>query len=115
MPVEEFKGLENFKETIARDEYSIFDFWATWCAPCRIMGPIYDKLSDQHPNVKFYKVDTDAEEAIVAEVGVRNIPSFIMYKNGEQVGSVLGPRRAQLQELVAKAADTTPEVPLPAS
>ncbi|KZV89347.1 thioredoxin [Exidia glandulosa HHB12029] len=120
MPVEEVKGLENFKEIISRDEYSIFDFWATWCGPCRIMAPIYEKLSEQHPNIKFYKVDNDAEEDIVAEVGVRGLPSFMMYKGGEQVGSVLGARPPQLQELVAKAAvDTSatnpaepkPEVP----
>ncbi|EJD37095.1 thioredoxin [Auricularia subglabra TFB-10046 SS5] len=105
MGVEEVKGIQRFREIIGRDEYSVFDFWAEWCGPCRIMAPIYEKLSNEHgAHVKFYKVDNDAEEDIVTELGIRGLPSFLLFKNGQQVGSVLGARPPMLQELVAKAA-----------
>ena len=57
-------------EQIEKDEFAIFDFWATWCGPCRVMAPIYDKLAAQHGDkVKFYKIDHDAEDVSVGFLG----------------------------------------------
>ncbi len=61
---------------IGQDKVTIFDFWATWCGPCKVISPIFEKFSDQFPNVEFYKVDVDAAEEISQEVGVRAVSSF---------------------------------------
>ena len=58
---------------IGQDKYTVFDFWATWCGPCKVISPIFERLADQFPNVEFYKVDVDAAEEIAQEVGVRAV------------------------------------------
>ena len=51
----------------------MFDFWASWCGPCKVISPIFEKLAAQFPNVEFYKVNVDEAEAISQEVGVRAV------------------------------------------
>jgi len=58
---------------INQDKVTIFDFWATWCGPCRIISPIFEKLSDQFPSIDFYKVDVDSATEISQEAGVRAV------------------------------------------
>ncbi|KAH7102526.1 thioredoxin, partial [Auriculariales sp. MPI-PUGE-AT-0066] len=96
--VDSVAGLKNFRDIIEKDEFSIFDFWATWCGPCRVMAPIFQKLANQHAGkIRFYKVDHDVEEDIVEEIGVRGLPSFVMFRKGQLVGQVIGARPPQLQ------------------
>ncbi len=63
----------NFLIQINSGDYAVFDFWATWCGPCKVISPIFERLSDQFTSVKFYKVDVDAAEEISQEVGVRAV------------------------------------------
>lgn len=62
---------------IAKDTYTVFDFWASWCGPCKVISPIFEKLATQFPNVEFYKVNVDEAEEISQEVGVRAVRSSI--------------------------------------
>lgn len=66
--------LENFKEE-TKDGVCIIDFWASWCGPCRMLSPIIDELSEEHPEVKFFKVNVDEESDLAQAFGISNIPA----------------------------------------
>lgn len=58
---------------IKKDTYTVFDFWAPWCGPCKVIGPVFEKLSEQFKNVEFYKVNADDESEISSAVGIRAV------------------------------------------
>ncbi|GJE89643.1 thioredoxin family protein [Phanerochaete sordida] len=99
-PVQDFS---EFQQIIGQDKYTVFDFWATWCGPCKVISPIFEKLAEQFPNVEFYKVDVDAAEQISQEVGIRAMPTFVLFKNGQKVKELVGANPAGLQALLQSA------------
>ncbi len=72
----------NFDGVIS-EGISLIDFGTTWCGPCRAMDPIIDEISDEYPNIKVGKMDVDENSSIPAKLGIRSIPTIIIYKNGE--------------------------------
>lgn len=81
----------NFEETLASDQPVIIDFWAEWCGPCRRIAPIIDELSTAYDGrALICKCDVDSNDEIAAKYGIRNIPTIIFLKNGEQVDKVVG-------------------------
>ena len=68
----------------------MFDFWATWCGPCKVISPIFEKLSEQFPNLDFYKVDVDAAEEIAQEVGIRAVRAFVICVVCVRMGLTMG-------------------------
>ncbi|POY70669.1 thioredoxin [Rhodotorula taiwanensis] len=79
-------SLETFKTVIGGDKLVIIDFWAT----CKVISPVFEKLEAQYPNIGFYKCDVDEQEAVAAEVGVKAMPTFYIFKSGEKMGSIVG-------------------------
>lgn len=63
----------------------IVDFWASWCGPCKMYGPEFEKASRQNENAVFIKVNTETEQSISAQMGIRGIPCTIIFKNGKEV------------------------------
>ncbi|CAI7631492.1 unnamed protein product [Penicillium bialowiezense] len=104
MGVSVLSGKAQFFELIASDDVTIIEFWATWCGPCRIIAPVFEKLSETTSGPKFYKVDADQEEEISQEAGVRAMPTFMAFKDGEKVGELVGANPQKLMELVGQFA-----------
>jgi len=82
----------NFKKEVLECKLPIvLDFWAEWCGPCRMMGPVFESVSeDFKEKVKFGKVNVDEEEGLAAKFDVRTIPSLIVIKDGREVERTVG-------------------------
>lgn len=82
--------VENFKETIASGTVLV-DFWAPWCGPCKMQGPILDKVAEKIGGAAVIaKVNVDEAAPLAAEFGVRSIPTLILFKDGEKVQDFIG-------------------------
>jgi thioredoxin 1 len=95
----------NFEETVLKsDKPVLVDFWAAWCGPCRMVGPIIDEVSTEYADKALVgKMDVDANQEFAAKYGVRNIPTVLVFQNGEVVGRQVGvaPKNAYTDALDA--------------
>lgn len=93
---------ENLGATLADNDIVLLDFWAEWCGPCRMFGPIFEKSSEEHSDIVFGKVDTEAEQDLTMAFGIRSIPTIMAFRENvlvyAQPGALLGP---QLEQLIA--------------
>lgn len=75
---------ETLTDTIENNEIVLIDFWAAWCGPCRAFAPTYEKVSEKHPNIVFAKVDTEDQQELAQEFGIRSIPTLVAFR--EKIG-----------------------------
>ena len=73
---------ETFESTIADNGIVLVDFWAAWCGPCRMFAPIFEKASEENPDIVFGKVDTEAEQELAAQAGITSIPTLMIFRDG---------------------------------
>ncbi len=95
----------DFEEKVLQaDKPVVVDFWAPWCAPCRAIAPILDKLATEYEGrLTIAKVNTDEEIRHASNLGIQGIPTLIIFKNGQEVGRLVGSRsEAQYREVFDK-------------
>lgn len=95
---------ENFDETINKEELAVVDFWAEWCAPCKVFGKVCAEVASSHPEVKFYSVDIEAEHELASDFQIRSIPFVMILRQGVAVFAESGAlTAAALTDLIKQA------------
>jgi thioredoxin 1 len=97
---------ENLEKTIEGSSILLIDFWAEWCGPCKMFGPIFEKASEDYPDIVFASCDTEAQQEVAGAFGIRSIPTLAVFRDGimifQQAGALPAPA---LAELISKVRD----------
>jgi len=97
---------ETFEQTVTDNDFVVVDFWASWCGPCRSFSPVYDKVSEDHADIVFAKINTEEEQEIAMHFQVRSIPTLMIFREKIIIFSEAGalPESA-LRDLLIKAGE----------
>lgn len=93
----------DFEQTVSERGITLVDFWADWCGPCKQFAPVYESASEQHADVRFAKVDTEAEQALAGAANITSIPTLMAFRDGVLVFSQPGALPAPALEEVITA------------
>lgn len=93
---------ENFEEVVLKsNEKVLVDFWASWCGPCRMVGPVIDEIAEEATTFKVGKINVDEQQELAQKYGVMSIPTIAVFENGQVVNKVVGARgKEELLSLV---------------
>ncbi|KAI9762067.1 MAG: Cytoplasmic thioredoxin isoenzyme 2 [Candelina submexicana] len=101
--VHNLTSKSDFKKAVGeKGSLMVLDCFATWCGPCKVIAPQVVKMSDTYPNARFFKLDVDEVPEVASELGIRAMPTFLLFKDGEKVGEVVGANPKALEAAIAK-------------
>ncbi len=94
---------DGFQAAVEKEGIVLVDWWAAWCGPCRAFGPVFERVSEKHPDAVFAKVDTEAEQELAGAFGIRSIPTLMIFRDRVLLYAEAGalPQDA-LEEIVGK-------------
>merc|ERR1712226_1552941 len=84
---------------VSKTKLVVIDFTASWCGPCKFIGPIFEKMAEENPGAEFVKVDVDEADDVAATCDIQAMPTFHFYKNGGKVDEMMGADQAKLAQL----------------
>jgi thioredoxin 2 len=92
---------DTFEQAVLADKPLIIDFWAPWCGPCRNFAPVFEAAAEQHDDVTFAKINTEEQQELAAAMGIRSIPTLMVFREKVQLFSQAGALSAsQLDQLI---------------
>jgi thioredoxin 1 len=96
-------NTSNFDATVTGNDIVLVDFWASWCGPCRMFGPVFEAASEQHSDIVFGKVDTEDQQELAAHFGIMSIPTLMVFRDQVLLYSQPGALpEASLEDLIGK-------------
>src|SRR3954454_16303718 len=96
-------NADTFEKILTENEIVLIDFWADWCGPCKMFGPVFEKSSERHQDVVHAKLDTDANQQLAGTLGIRGIPTLMVFREGVLVFNEAGALPARSLEGVITA------------
>jgi len=90
MSVTNIPSKKEFVSAIGDNSLVVLDCFATWCGPCRVISPVLETFSQTYTEAKFFKIDVDEVPDVAAELGIRAMPTFILFEGGKKVNEVVG-------------------------
>ncbi|GBD85651.1 putative thioredoxin-2 [bacterium BMS3Abin02] len=97
---------DNFEDTIMDNDMVLVDFWAEWCRPCKMFGPVFEKMSEKYPDIVFGKVDTEAQQELAGHFNIRSIPTLMVFREKTILFSQAGALpESMLQDLITQVSE----------